>query len=144
MSEDIDRELDYADGEDARDQLACAVMNERRGMRKTQEVVALMQFPHEPNAVLSWGPYKVFLSATMMHHLSVEISPEYPQEDWAFKDIIETMVRDMIRSCPPMTDEEETILRERYHQFGHGFWSSWMNEPRPEWVNLKGENNEPD
>ena len=99
-------------------------------------------FPNEPMAVLSLpGGSTVQFGYTFLHYLNgllagikYEDKPPYERDFAELRCVLESAEHQLQNASRTLTDKEETILRERYHAYGRGYWSSWMNEDCP-WSN---------
>jgi hypothetical protein len=104
----------------------------------TTECYAFVQFPNEPNALISFGSVEIKVSATFMHALMsvLECGRNRSTETYArdmdeFQQAMELVEHELLQSAEKQTEEQQSLLLERYQTHGRGFWSSWMSEPRP-------------
>ena len=101
-------------------------------------VYAFVQFPNEPNALISFGSVEIKVSATFMHALMFvlargrERSAEtYARDMDEFQQAMRLIEVEMLKSAEKQTKEQQSLLLKRFQTHGRGFWSSWMSEPRP-------------
>ena len=100
----------------------------------------LMQFGNEVNATLKFGDHEIAMSYTFIHFLSGVLAmgrtptdEPYPREMDAFQNALSRLEEAMCRTRTKHTPQQKELMLDRYHRFGRGYWSSWMDEPCP-WV----------
>ena len=99
-----------------------------------------MAFPNEQQAVLATpdGQVEVRFGYTFLHDINgllagLDVVGRPYQRDfnelrYVLNAIEQVLLADHSRS---ITDDEEQLLLERYHEKGRGYWSTWMEEDCP-------------
>ncbi len=97
----------------------------------------IMIYPGNDTANLKFGDHEIEMSYTFIHFLNGVLSmgrkptaEAYPNDLDSFQQALQAMEEEMLRSSRAQTKEEKALCLERYHKWGTGYHSTWMNERR--------------
>ena len=97
----------------------------------------IMKYPNEPQAILMIpGGATIRFGYTFAHHLVGVLSGAacgaYQRELQEFTAALRATLPAMANAQPaPLAAGDRETLVRRYHTYGHGYYSSWMNEDDP-------------
>ncbi len=100
-------------------------------------LIELTQYPNEENASLRYGETEIRMSASFIHQLTAVLAKGREEGEWYSRDITELQLvlsrirNEMSKASQKQTSEQLELLNKRHDKTGHGYWSSWMDEPCP-------------